>query len=136
MTTPSGSANARWFPPPFSDPILEQTITAILQQVYGLEAQAIAGVTNGTALASGSASVTGVENAVATGLATVDNVVVSIDNGSTGIFEIATARPSTTPGAIDLFVWKTGPAASTTQRTVRWLATGTPRTPLGGATVT
>ena len=136
MASSSSAGTGRWFPPPFSDPTLELTITTILQQLYGLEAQAIAGVGNGQALASGQATVTGSENAVATGLKTVTNVIVGIDGGAAAFFEIASGQPSTTPGAIDLFVWQSGPAASTTPRLVRWIAIGTPTQPLGGATTT
>ena len=137
MTIPSGSASSqRWFPTPTGNAETDLAFQTILQQLYGLESQAVTGATNGSALASGSTPVTGSENAVATGLATVTNVVVSIDNSATAFFEVVSARPSTTPGAIDIFVWATGPVASTTQRTVRWAAIGTPTTPAGGVAQT
>lgn len=102
---------------------LDQTLQLADQKAQGIERQI-------SAFKFGSQSVTGSLKGVVTGLKSVAQVVVSIDNGSTALNEWATATLSATSGAIDIYVWKptaagdTTPIASTTARTVRWFAQG------------
>ena len=128
----------RWYPPSFAtaktvDPVdIDVALLTAFQNIYGLEQAAVAGAVNGMAMASGSATVTGVQKGIATGLLTVANVVVSIDNGATAFNEWVSASPSIpVKGAVDIYVWaptaagNVTPIASTTPRLVRWIATGT-----------
>lgn len=77
----------------------------------------------------GSSSVTGSLTRISTGLAAVVQVVASLDSAA-AINEIVTVALGD-EGEIALFVWKptaagdTTPIASTTARTVRWIAVGT-----------
>jgi len=134
------ASTRRWRPPTLKGPseinrdALDLALKTAFDNTYGLELQAILGVAAGQGLASSSTKVTGSKNGIATGLDTVVNVVASIDNGVSALNEWVSARPSpNTKGAIDLFVWKptaagdTTPIASTTERTVRWIATGNRR---------
>jgi hypothetical protein len=90
---------------------------------------------NNSATAGGVVSVTGSKLAIATGLVTVTNVVVSIDSGTVAHNFWPSARPSAVTanviGCVDIFVWKptgagsTVPVAGTTPVNVRWIALGT-----------
>lgn len=77
----------------------------------------------------GSALVTGSLTRIATDLATVVEVTASIDSDSAINENVTVALGD--EGEISLFVWKptgagdTTPIASTTERRVRWVATGT-----------
>lgn len=102
------------------------TGTAVTQDYLGIKP-----VSANQKLAFGHSTVTGSLASVVTGLATVVEVVAVIDNGAAALNEWLSVRPSTLPGDIDIFVWKpnaandTTPIASTTARTVRWMAKGT-----------
>lgn len=77
----------------------------------------------------GNSSVTGSLTRISTGLATVLQVTASLDS-DVAINESVTVTLGD-EGEMSLFVWKptaagdTTPIASTTQRTVRWIAVGT-----------
>ena len=116
----------RYFPPVFSDPELNTALQTAFQLIYASVA-----CTQALALDSGSSQVTGVLKNIQTGLVSVTNVVVSLDNADQGINEYVSARPSPIgKGQIDIFVWKptaannVAPIASTTARKIRWIATG------------
>lgn len=111
------------------DPQLALDMKTIYDQVYTLNDQALlgTGVPNQASLASGTTLVTGSKNGIATGLATVTNVVPSIDSGAAGgSTDIVSARPNPAqPSKIDIFVWQSdGVTPSATPRTVRWFAVG------------
>lgn len=78
----------------------------------------------------GSATVTGSITAIPTGLKSVTNVTVVVDNGATAHNLWPSARPSAIPGAIDIFVWKptanndNTPIAATSPILIRWSAVG------------
>lgn len=133
-------SSSRWFPPSFlsfpdllqKNPVaagreLDQAIQNLYKQVYTLPTSVP------TQPVPGSTTVTGSKLAIAvSGLSTITGVVASLDTGSGAVNEWVSASPSTTRGAIDIYVWKptgvadTTPIASTTARLVRWIATGTP----------
>lgn len=115
------------------DSQLAVDMKTIYDQVYSLNEQALLGVGMDTppALASGVTTVTGSQNGIATGLATVTNVIAVVDSDGAPCNEIVTPRPNPNQaGRIDLFVWKptaagdTTPIASTTARKIRWFAVG------------
>lgn len=126
----------RYRPGVFADPNLDLAMKTIYDQVYSLNDAALLAVdevdaANDQALASGVTTVTGVQNGIATGLATVTNVVVSLDSGGSPLNEWVTANPNARQaGKIDIQVSKptasgnNTPIASTTARTVRWMAFG------------
>lgn len=117
--------------PKTSDPLhnndLDLALKAAFDNIAGLQQQSVQGAVNGTAVASGVATVTGSQKGIATGLATVSNVVASMVDSS-GVFEIVTAAPTPngTTGTIDLYVWKAASVPSTTARQIHWQASGTP----------
>ena len=122
----------RYRPHVYQDPSLDLDLKTAYDQIYTLEDQSVQGVVNNQALASGSTDVLGSQNGIETGLATVTNVVASLDGGGAALNEWVNARPTpNVKGAISLAVWKptaagdTTPIASTTTRTVRWIAVGT-----------
>jgi hypothetical protein len=101
----------------------------IYDQVYTLNDQAVVGtgISDQPALASGVTKVTGSTNGIATGLASVTNVIPAIDSGDAGgSTDIVSARPNPVQvGRIDIFVWQSdGVTPSPTERTIRWFATG------------
>lgn len=133
----------RWRPGPFDGQLgdidrsqLDAALKAIYDHSYGLEESSLQVVDtqSNSRMATGAVIVPtgGVLKAVATGLSTVSNVVVSEDSGSTPSARKVTATLSTTkPGAIDIYVWQptsssvTTPVAATVPVTVRWHAWGT-----------
>lgn len=127
----------RFRPKAFSDPELDIAFKVAYDQLYTLNDSAVLSVgVNNSGLASGVAKVTGSQNGIATGLATVTNVVVSLDSGGSPLNEWVNGNPTTRQaGKIDIQVWKptaagnNTPIASTTERTVRWLAFGTVEQP-------
>lgn len=87
---------------------------------------------NGSHMSSGAIAVTGTLKGVATGLRTLSNVIVSIDNGLVPHNRWVSATPSATvPGAFDVAVFKptsasvNTPVLETVPVTVRWHAWGT-----------
>lgn len=121
----------RYRPGKFADPELDIAIKTAYDQIYTVGDQSIAGVQNNQGLASGVTTVTGSQNGIATGLATVTNIVASIDSEGVALNEWVNPRPTpNAPGLIDLYVWKptaagdNTPIASTTPRLVRWIAIG------------
>lgn len=122
----------RWQPPPQSDPNLDISMKTIYQQLYGLEAQSVQGVVNGMAVASGQTPMTGSQKGIATGLATVSNVVAT-QLGDTPSNIWFTTQPSPSGGGkIDIFAWmptssgNNTPIANTNPVSVNWIAFGTP----------
>lgn len=112
---------------------LNQAIPRIFDAHASLDATAIKAPTTGGGFAvlSGSATVTGSKLGIPTSLASVSQVVVSIDAGS--VATNATAVGTVTPAnhaTIDLYVWvPTGtgdntPIASTVPTVVNWWVTG------------
>jgi hypothetical protein len=125
---PQPFTQQRWRPRPFSDPELDLSTKTLYDNVYGLEATSTQAVKalQGSKTSSGAITVTGSVKGVATGLSTLSNVVVSIDNGSTPINMTATATPSTiTPGTFDVYIWQASLAAATSPLLIRWIAWGT-----------
>lgn len=116
----------RYRPKKFADPELDIALKTIFDIHYTLDDQAIIGVvTRNQALASGSTMVTGSQNSVVTGLATVGNVIASIDSEGNPLNEFVSVRP--TPrgkGLIDISVWTVAAAPSVTPRLIRWFAIG------------
>lgn len=87
---------------------------------------------NGSKLSSGALQVTGLVKGVATGLSTLSNVIVSIDNGLAPHNRWVSATPSATvPGTFDAAVFKptsasvNTPVLETGPVTLRWIAWGT-----------
>lgn len=80
---------------------------------------------NGRSTARGVQSVRG-SATIATGLATVETVIVSLDSVGTGAGDpfIATARPSGTAGSIDVAVKQDDGTAATVAVNVHWTAGG------------
>lgn len=131
----------RWRPGPFEGipgdldrAQLDVALKAIFDHSYGLEQQATLTPPslNGLSVSTGSVVVKGSVKAVASGLKSLSNVIVSIDNGSLATNLTVTATKSAhTPGAFDIYVWKptaandTTPIAATVPVTVRWHAWGT-----------
>lgn len=122
-----------WRPRRFADEETDVAIQRIYSSHYALEGGAVQGIgTNGGyKQVPGTTSVKGSKTGIATGLSRVDHVTAVIDAGSTAVNEWLSVRPSPSLlGAIDIYVWKptaagdNTPVASTTSRTVRWLATG------------
>ena len=127
IQTPQPFIQQRWRPKPFADPEQDLATKTIFDNVYGLEATATQAVKalQGSKTSSGAISVTGSMKGVATGLSTLSNVVVSIDNGSTPTNMIVTATPSTiTAGTFDIYCWISS-ALATTPMLIRWIAWGT-----------
>lgn len=111
------------------DPQLALDMKTIYDQVYTLNDQAVLGtsISAQPALVTGVTTVTGSQNGIATGLASVTNVVPSIDSGAAGgSTDIVSARPNPAqPSKIDIFVWQSdGVTPSATPRTIRWFAVG------------
>lgn len=81
---------------------------------------------NGRTTARGVTSVRG-SATIATGLTTVENVVVSLDSVGTGAGDpfLVTARPSGTAGSIDVAVKQDDGTAATVAVNVHWSAGGT-----------
>lgn len=131
----------RWRPGPFEGipgdidrSQLDTAFKAIFDHSYGLEQQATLTpkALNGSATAAGSLKVTGSVKAVASGLSTLSNIVVSIDSGGQPSNITVTANPSAhTAGAFDIQVWQptssgnNTPVAASAPVTVRWHAWGT-----------
>ena len=129
----------RWRPDSLKEihPELGEQLDFAIRQAYENQnnAENIA-VTNaaGSALklASGTSTVTGSLVGIPTGLSTVSLIVGAVIIGSSALNERVSAVVSTSlTGAIELFVWKptasgdSTPIASTTVRTVQWIALGT-----------
>ena len=120
------TSTKRWYPGPFEGmgdidkSQLDTALKTIFQHSYALE----------QSFASGSLKVKGHVKAVASGLNTLSDIVVSIDSGSAPSNQWVTATPSATPGAFDVYVWQptsagsTVPIASTVATLVRWHAKG------------
>jgi hypothetical protein len=140
VQTPSTAAPKRWRPDPFDLPqdidkaALDLAIKTAYDSIYGLEASSpqLPDALVGSSQSAGALAVTGSAKSVATGLKTVSNVVVSIDNGSVATNLWVTAAPSATVmGTIDIFVWKptasnnNTPIAATSAVSIRWHAWGT-----------
>jgi hypothetical protein len=112
-----------------NDPQLALDMKTAYDQIYTLNEQAVLGtsISDQPALVSGTTTVTGSQNGIATGLASVTNVIPAIDSGSAGgSTDIVSARPNPTQvGRIDIFVWQSdGVTPSATARTIRWFAVG------------
>ena len=122
---------------------LNQALQQAYQQLYALNDRELADIktlttqTNALSLllvraVSGSTLVTGSALAVLTGLKTVSNVIVSLDNSAVATNVYLSARPAGAPGTIDIFVWKptanndVTPIAGTVAIRVRWIAIGAP----------
>ena len=111
---------------------LTDDVTALEAAVDAVEAEyvAVRPAAVGKRIAWGNSSVTGSLTDIATGLATVEQVVATIQS-SAAINEWVTTALNATPGEIDLYCWRvtgvadTTPIASITARVVRWIAVGT-----------
>ena len=140
VQTPATTAIRRWRPDPFDTPqdldraALDLAIKTAYDSIYGLENSSpqLPDALIGSSQSAGALAVTGSAKSVATGLKTVSNVVVSIDNGAVATNLWVTATPSATVmGAIDIFVWKptasnnNTPIAATSAVNIRWHAWGT-----------
>lgn len=137
QTPPSATdlaRNRRWYPKKFDDDELDLAIKTAYTSLAGLEhktPQTIDAL-DGSSVSHGALAVLGSAKAVATGLRTLSNIVVSIDNGATPTNIIVTATPSTTvAGAFDVFCWQptaagnTAPTVATASVNIRWHAWGT-----------
>lgn len=120
----------RWRPGSFDDKEVDFAFRTAFDGLARNEADALQNPSGQNMRATwGSATVTGSLTGIATDLATVAQVIASIDS-SAAINEIVTVALGD-EGQISLFVWKptaagdTTPIASTTARTVRWFAAGT-----------
>jgi len=111
----------------------DRGFTRIYQAHNQLQNTAILGPTSGAGfkVMSGHETVTGSDTGLATGLATVAQVIASIDNGATATNFWVTARVNpVNHSLIDLFVWQptaagnNTPVACTTAVVVRWWVTG------------
>jgi hypothetical protein len=141
IQTPVATKTQPWRPGPFQGQPgeldrsqLDQVIKTTFDQIYTLQQNAAGTVTQGASIASGAVLVPagGVLKAIATGLRTVSNVVVSVDAGTVATNLWVSATPSATvPGAFDIFVWQptssgnNTPTAATGATTIRWHAYGT-----------
>lgn len=131
----------RWRPGPFEGQPgeldrsqLDTALKAIYDHAYSLEQSSVQAVVEGTKMASGALIVPagGKLKAVATGLQTLSNVVVSVDAGANATNKTVSATPSTTAaGAFDVYVYQptsptsTVPVLATSPTIVRWHAYGT-----------
>lgn len=127
---PPAATNPKWYPPRFDDNETDNAFKTAFDRIYANQEQSVRGATNGMAMAAGSATVTGSENGIATGLSSVLYVVAGL-GGSDAVNEWVTSLPTPkVAGKIDLYVWKptaagnTTPIASTTARAVNWVAIG------------
>ena len=134
IQSPSTTDNRRWRPQPFEDHDLDFAIKTAFDSVYGLEHRSTQSPDSlhGGSVAAGALSVTGSAKAVVTGLKTLSNIVVSIDNGAIATNLWVTATPSSVvAGAFDVYCWKptsnvdNTPIAATSAVNVRWHAWGT-----------
>ena len=134
VSTPS----QQWRPAPLNLPgdldrnELDLAIKTMYDTHYTIQQNSVQSAQPGSKMASSALLVTGSGKAVATGLRTLSNIVVSIDAGAAASNLWVTATPSTTvPGAFDVYVWQpTGsgnntPIAATAPATIRWHAWGT-----------
>jgi hypothetical protein len=133
VQTPSTAQAQRWRPSPLPDPEIDLAVKTIYDNCYGLEQTSaqLQSSLRGSRMSAGAISVTGSLKGIATGLSTLSNVIVSIDNGSTATNFVVTATPSTTvAGAFDCYVWmptaagNTAPIPATSAAVVRWHAWG------------
>lgn len=105
---------------------------ARIYEMHGyLDGVAIKAPVAGFAVLAGQTTVTGSKTGVASGLATVQQVVVSIDNGPTATNFTVTGRVNPTDHSkIDIYVWQptaagnTTPIACTSPVSVHWWVTG------------
>jgi len=141
IQTPVATKTQPWRPGPFQGQPgeldrsqLDQVIKTTFDQIYTLQQNAAGTVTQGASIASGAVLVPagGVLKAVATGLHTVSNVVVSVDSALAPTNLWVTAQPSSTvPGAFDIAVFQptssgnNTPVLATVSSVVRWHAYGT-----------
>lgn len=131
---PAARPGKRWRPPPFKDAEIDLAVKTAFDSTYGLEhtSTQTPGSLNGSSVASGALSVKGSVKAVATGLSTLFNVIVSFDTGLTPHNFTVSATPSSSiAGAFDIAVFKptsnvdNTPILATTPVVVRWHAWGT-----------
>jgi hypothetical protein len=130
----------QWRPGPFDLPgeldrsTLDVAFKTVFDQTYTLQQNVAQAVVPGTRVASGALKLpaAGVLKAVATGLSTLSNIVVSIDSALQPTNVWATAQPSpTVPGAFDIAVYaptsssNNTPVLATGRPIVRWHAYGT-----------
>lgn len=123
-----------WRPGVFADPDLDLAIKTAYDHIAGLEATSTQTPDSliGSSISTGSVSVTGSMNAVATGLDTVSNVVAGVDNGSTPHnFTVSATPSSTVPGSFDVYVFaptatnNNTPQLASSAVLIRWHAWGT-----------
>ena len=114
----------------------KQEVDKAVSNIYNahgqLDGQAIKAPVAGAgfAVATGSETVTGAKTMIATGLATVNHVILGLD-GATATNQWVTARVNPTNSAyIDIYVWMptaagdNTPIVSTIPTVVKWWATG------------
>lgn len=131
---PAARPGKRWRPSPLKDFETDLAMKISFDNVYGLEhtSTQTPDSLNGSSVASGALAVTGSVKAVATGLRTLFNVIVSIDNGLVPHNLTVSATPSSSiAGTFDVAVFKptssadNTPILSTSPVVVRWHAWGT-----------
>ncbi len=109
---------------------LDLAMRLAYDSIYSAQDVSVENTSGGFQVQLGHTDVLGSKVGVATGLATVVEVVASI-RINTAINEWVVAQPSQTIGAIDIFVWRptaagdTTPIASITTRTIAWHVKGT-----------
>lgn len=117
----------RWRPAPFEGltDIDRHELDLALKTIYDAHYTLADSIVFGTLTVRG-----GVMKAVATGLSTLSNVIVSIDAGAAPTNLTVTASLSRTPGAFDVYVWRptsavdNTPVPAVSPVTVRWSAKG------------
>jgi hypothetical protein len=133
-SNPANRPGDRWRPGPFQDPEIDLAIKTSFDNVYGLEhtSTQTPDSINGSSVSSGALSVTGSVKAVATGLSTLSNIIVSIDSAGVPHNLTVSATPSVSiPGTFDVAVFKptaagnNTPILNTVPTVVRWHAWGT-----------
>jgi hypothetical protein len=109
----------------------DKAVSRIYEMHGYLDGVAIKAPVAGFAVLSGQATITGSKTGIASGLASVQTVVVSIDNGSIATNFTVTGRVAPTDHSkIDVFVWQptaagnTTPIACTSPVSVHWWVTG------------
>lgn len=134
QAAPSKVPLRRYRPGPHPDQEIDLGMKTIYDRVDTIEDTGLGfpPTLNGSHMSSGAIAVTGTLKGVATGLRTLSNVIVSIDNGLVPHNRWVSATPSATvPGAFDVAVFKPTSAAvntpilETVPVTVRWHAWGT-----------
>lgn len=134
--SPQKQLQTRWRPPSFVD-FHQQMTRNPLQASRELDSAIQRAYTNDSQLENmiaatqvGQVTVTGSSLSVSTGLASVTQVTVSIDNGATAHNFWVSGTISQQPGCVDIYVWQPTaagsnvPIACTSAVTVRWIARG------------